>query len=129
MRSELSTARRRLAADHLAQARTLRPADLERQVGPAQALALAHVLVADVDPAEEGHLVVDEQDLAMVAAEAADEQREQAVVDPDRAAGLAQGGGDGASAARRAPAVDQDLHRHPPAGRLRQRLDEARADA
>jgi hypothetical protein len=53
-----------LAPDHLAQARTLRAADLEGQVGPSRvrsrAFAFADVLVADVDAAQEGHFVVDE---------------------------------------------------------------------
>src|SRR5690348_8520053 len=81
---------RRLAADRTAQVRTLRSADLEREVRPTQTAGRAHVFVADVDPAEECDLVVDQQQLAVVAAEAAEQQRTQAVVDADLAATRAQ---------------------------------------
>ena len=116
-----------LPADHLRQACTLRPADLQREVRPAHANSLIQVFVADVDPAEKGYFVVDQQDFAMVAAKATGQQREQAVVDPDGAAGLAQRCGDGPPSARRAPAVDQHLHRHSPSGSKSQGFDEARA--
>jgi hypothetical protein len=78
-----------LAPDHLTQAQTLRPADLERQVSPSEPLALGQVFVADVDSAEECHFIVDEQDFAMVAPEPTDEESQQAVMDPDRTASLA----------------------------------------
>ena len=42
-----------LAPDHLTQAQTLRPADLERQVSPSEPFALGQVFVADVDSAED----------------------------------------------------------------------------
>jgi len=61
--------------DRLAQVHTLRPSDLDREIGPARAPARIDVLVADVDPTEERHFIVDQKDLTMVAAEATDEQR------------------------------------------------------
>jgi hypothetical protein len=119
----------RLTANHLSQAHTLRTADLERQVSPSEALALVQVLVADVDSAKEGHLIVDEQDFAMVAPETADEERQQAVVDADHTAGFAQGRGDCASGPCRAPTIDEHLHRHATSRGLPQRLDEAYSHA
>ena len=57
----------------------------------------------------------------------ADERSQQAVVDSDRAAGPSQRSGNGVSAACGAPAIDQHLHPHPPAGCLSQHLDKVRA--
>jgi hypothetical protein len=99
------------------------------KVSPSGTRVLVHVLVADVDPTEECHLVVHEEDLAMVAAEVADEQPWQAVVDPDLAADLSQGGRDRVPVTRRAPTVDQDVYLHSSAGRAPQGVDETRAHA
>src|ERR1044071_7985948 len=46
------------STDRLAQVHTLRPSDLEREIGPARAPARIDVLVAAVDPTEERHLIV-----------------------------------------------------------------------
>src|SRR5664280_1929011 len=104
----------------------MRSADLERQVSPAQPQALAHILVANIDPADERHSVVHQENLTMVANEVANEKREEANIDLNRTSNILQLCCDCASTARRAPAVYHDLYRDTSLGRLPQRLDKAR---
>ncbi len=106
---------------------TLRSADFEGKVGPADAHARFHVFVADVDPTEKSNLVVDEQYLAMIPSDSTDEQGQEAIINVNLAACCAQGRRDGESPSRGAPTVNEDPHRQTSGGRVCQRLDKTSA--
>ncbi len=119
----------RLFANASREPRGRRPAHLEREIGPADALCAVLILVADVDAADVRDLVVDDQDLAVVATKPSDEERAQRMEDVDlHAVGLQLRAHD-AARHRRAPAVDDDVHVDAAGCGRAERVHERAADA
>src|SRR5216684_6282195 len=99
--------------------------DLGGEVGPADGATVDAVLVADVDATHERYALVDEEELAMIARERAEQEPPAPGVNADRAAGGGQLRLDLARVLRRAPPVERDAHVDAAGSGGRQRRDEA----
>jgi nucleotide-binding universal stress UspA family protein len=109
------------------------PTHREGEVRPGRLAArggIRHaVRVADIDPAHERRRAVHREDLAVVAAQPADEHPEQRSEDAHLAAGGLERRGHLPGARSRAPRVDHDLDADPPALARGELGDEGSADA
>ncbi len=101
--------------------------DLDGDVDPR---LVADEVVDEVDAADEGDAIVDDQELAMIAPPLpVEDAAPQRVVDGGVAAGDAQRGDDAGGDVAGAPGVDDDAHLDPALRRLLERGDEQRAHA
>ena len=101
--------------------------DLGDEVGPADGATVDAVLVADVDATHERDALVDEEELAVIARERAEQEPPAPGVNADRAAGGGQLCLDLVRVLRRAPSVERDAHVDTAGSGGRQRRDEAPA--